>query len=117
MISPMRILLIALLMTLATQAGAVEKSASEKVLAVLELSDCFALSAALLEQESDERRINVEKLRELRIIMKFEVDETLAATETLKALSSDFLLENASLFLGDSEELISDINSMSEDEL
>ena len=32
-------------------------------------------------------------------------------------INSDFLLENASLFLGDSEELISDINSMSEDEL
>ena len=62
MISPMRTILIALLMTLATQAGAVEKSAREKVLAVLEVADCFALSDVLLGEKLDE--VNVKKLRE-----------------------------------------------------
>lgn len=112
----MRAFLIAFLMTLATQAGAVEKSAREKFLAVLEVADCFALSTALIEKEFDEFEVNVEKLHEFRIIMKFEVDETLAATETLQALSTDFFEENSSLFFGDIEEYRSDMNSMSEDE-
>lgn len=112
----MRTFLIALLMTLATQAGAVENSAREKFLAVLKVADCFALSTALIEKEFDEFEVNVEKLHEFRIIMKFEVDETLAATETLQALSTDFFEENSSLFFGDIEEYRSDMNSMSEDE-
>ena len=115
MISPMRTILIALLMTIATQAGAVEKSAREKVLAVLEVADCFALSDVLLGEKLDE--VNVKKLREFRIIMKFEIDETLAANESLQALSFDFLKENSSLIFGDSEEFRSEINSMSEDEI
>ena len=112
----MRTILIALLMTLATQVGAVEKSAREKFVAMLEVSDCFALSDLLLEEELDDLELNAEKLREFRIIMKFEVDETLAATETLQALSTDFFEENSSLFFGDIEEYRSDMNSMSEDE-
>ena len=111
----MRTILIALLMTIATQAGAVEKSAREKVLAVLEVADCFALSDVLLGEKLDE--VNVKKLREFRIIMKFEIDETLAANESLQALSFDFLKENSSLIFGDSEEFRSEINSMSEDEI
>jgi hypothetical protein len=114
--NPMRTILIALLMTLATQAGAVEKSAREKFVAMLEVSDCFALSDLLLEEELDDLELNAEKLREFRIIMKFEVDETLAATETLQALSANFFTENSSLFIGDIEEYRSDMNSMSEDE-
>lgn len=113
----MRTILLALLMTLATQAGTVEKSARETILAMMEVVDCFVLSDIILEEGVDDLGINVEKLRELRIIMKFEVDETLATTETLKALSLDFFLENASLFLGDLEERRSEANSMSEDEL
>ena len=113
----MRAILIALLMTLATQAGAVEKSARETILAMMEVVDCFVLSDIILGEGVDDLGINVEKLRELRIIMKFEVDETLATTETLKALSVDFFLENASLFLGDLEERRSEANSMSEDEV
>ena len=68
----MRIFLIALLMTLATQVGAKAVTAREKLAMTAQLYDCFWLAEILVGNEPQSSDFPI--FRDWKLIIKYEID-------------------------------------------
>jgi len=110
----MRIFLITLLMTLATQVGAKEVTAREKLAMTAQLYDCFWLAEILLGNEPQSSDFPI--FRDWKLIIKYEIDETLVSDKSIHSISLEAFIDNAKAFFGSQKSYAEVLDTLTNEE-